>query len=217
MGALMLRHLTINGRKLLILTPLLCCFLASAFKGTEPALLIGIMLALSLSAFVILTWEAMDPNVERFLLSLPVGRGRLVRESYVSGLLALLFGQLLPLLVVWAGHGLAPSHVQALDPSAWGITALTFLALACLICYMLPFRFALGGPKGLTAFAISLVDSLAGLVAWKGMEGLFDGILKLADRMLNHPLQGALGALTVAAFGGISLTLSTRVYGRRAL
>lgn len=217
MGALMLRHLTINGRTLLILTPLLCCLLASAFKGTEPALLIGIMLALSLSSFVIINGEAMDPNVERFLLSLPVSREGLVREGYLSGLLALLVGQLLPLLAVKAGHALAPGHVLALNPSAWGVAALVFLAMACLIFCMLPFRFALGGPRGLAAFAIALVSCLAGLVAWKGMGSLFDGALELANRMLDHPAQGTLGALGVLSFGGLSLTLSTRLYRRRAL
>jgi|GEM_PF-6875234 len=215
MRALILRHGTVNRRVLLLFSPWALIWIAGGLFNSTSALLGGFMLGLVLSAFVMLTHEAMDPNLERFLLSLPVSRAQLVRESYLSGLLALLVGQSLPLLAIKVAHSLAPSRIPSLDPSAWGIAALGFLALATLVCLMLPFRFALGGPKGLMAFAITLVAGLAGLLAWKGLDGLMDGLLRVSERLLEHPAQGALGALGVLAFGVLSLALSVRFYSRR--
>ncbi len=215
MRSLMLRHLNLHRRMLLGFSPIVLLWLALGCKNETAALFAGTMLGLMLSASLLLNGEAMDPNLERFLLSLPTGRAQVVREAYGSGLLALILGQALPLLVFKAGHALLPGHLQAMDPGTWGVAALAVLALTCLVCFMLPFRFALGGPRGLMAFAITLVVLIVGVFAWKGLDGVMETLGTVGGRMLDHPAQGLLGALAVLAFGGLSLALSTRLYGRR--
>lgn len=217
MRALVIRHLSVNRRVLLWFSLWAVIWALGALKGPLAALSGGFLLALVFSAFVMLSHEAMDPNLERFLLSLPVGRGQLVRETYLSGLLAILLGQSLPLLVLMTGHALAPNSIPALDLSSLGVAALLFLALLSLITFMLPFRFALGGPKGLMAFSITLVVILAAVLAWKGLVGLIEAIGALGGWMLDEPRHGLFVALGVLAFAGSSLAFSIRAYEQRTL
>jgi len=212
MRALILRHGRVNRRMLLGFSPLALIWLGVSLKNTEAALGAGMMLGLMLSAFVMLAHEAMNPNLESFLLSLPVNRAQVVCETYLSGLLALMLGQSLPLLMVKAGHALAPTHLQALDPSALGVAGLILLFNACLIFSMLPFRYALGGQKGLMAFSILLVVLLAGFFAWKGLGGVMDMIGTAGNQLLDHPRQGGWAAGGIAAFGASSLALSIRLF-----
>jgi hypothetical protein len=216
MRALILRHGRVNRRMLLGFSPMALIWFAVSLKNTEAALLVGMMMALILSAFVMLAHEAMDPNLERFILSLPVSRAQLVGETYLSGLLALILGQNLPLLTLKVGHALAPVRIQALDPSTLGVAALIFLTLACLIFFMLPFRFALGGQKGLMTFSIILIALLAALFAWKGLGGVMEIVSTVGSRTLDHTGQAVLAALGVLALGGVSLMVSLLTYGRIA-
>jgi hypothetical protein len=214
MRALILRHGTVNRRMLLGFSPMGLIWLAFSLKDTTAALLAGMLLALLLAALITLSHEALDPNLERFLLSLPVSRTLLVSETYLSGLAALILGQSLPLLMVKAGHALAPSRTQPLDGATLGVAALIFGTLACLVFFMLPFRFALGGQKGLMLFSITLIALLAGLFVWKGPNGIMDAVNTMGNQLLDHPLRGLMAGLGVVAFGALSLTISVRTYGR---
>lgn len=213
MLALILRHGRVNRRVLLGFSPMALIWLAMSLRGETAVLLAGSLLGLILSAIVMLTHEAMDPNLERFILSLPVSRVQLVLETYLAGLLALLLGQALPFLINGLGRLLAPAFTLPVTPIAGGVAVMTFFVLACLIFFLLPFRFALGGPKGLMSFSICMVVMLAALIAWKGVNGLMDTLDTLGGQILEHPASGFLGALGVLTFGGLSLTVSVRAYG----
>lgn len=214
MLALILRHGRVNRRVLLGFFPMALIWLAMSLRGETAILLAGSLLGLILSAIVMLTHEAMDPNLERFILSLPVSRVQLVLETYLAGLLALALGQVLPFLMNELGRRLVPAYTVPVTSAAGGVAVMTFFVLACLIFLLLPFRFALGGPKGLLSFSICLVITLASLLAWKGVNGLMDAIDAMGGQILDHPASGLLVALGVMAFGGLSLTVSIRAYGR---
>jgi hypothetical protein len=214
MRALILRHGRVNRRVLLGFSPLALIWLAMSLRGETAVLLIGTLLGLILSAVVMLTHEAMDPNLERFILSLPVSRVQLVWETYVAGLLALILGQVLPFLLNGLGRRLVPAYTVPVTPAAVGVAVMIFFVLACLTFFLLPFRFTLGGQKGLMSFSISVVIILASLIAWKGMNGLMHAIDTMGGLILDHPAFGLLGILGVMAFGGLSLAISIRTYGR---
>lgn len=214
MLALILRHGRVNRRILLGFFPMALIWLAMSLRGETAVLLAGTLLGLILNAIVMFTHEAMDPNLERFILSLPVSRVQLVLETYLAGLLALILGQVLPFLMNGLGRLLAPAFTLPVTPTAGGVAVMTFFVLACLIFFLLPFRFALGGPKGLMSFSICVVILLASLIAWKGVNGLMDAIDTMGGQILDHPASGLLGALGVMTFGGLSLTVSIRIYGR---
>lgn len=216
MRALMLRHLRVNRRALLGFSPLALLWLAMSMRAAAASLSAGFMLALVLGAFVMLSHEAMDPALEQFLLCLPVSRAQLVKETYLSGFLAMALGQGASVLALVLGRRIPPAVGGPIEPGTFGTAAFLYLALVLLVYLMLPFRFALGGRKGLIAFSVSFILLLGGLLGWQGVNGLLDRIGEAGLWVSAQPSHGLLAALGTAALGAASLAISIRTFRFRA-
>jgi len=102
----MLTAWIINRRLLFLFSPLLIFYLASFVRilqrGGNPLAMAAILVFFATILTVITTLQGLFLPVEEFILSLPVSRSQIVRAKYLTSILGLVAGLVLPLLtVVW--------------------------------------------------------------------------------------------------------------------
>ncbi len=212
--ALLLRHFTANRRILIFASPMLLLLWLTLHSGTVAALFSGILIALALFSMVNFN-EALNENLERFVLSLPVSRRQYVADSFAASLGALFLGLALPLAVLALGHALAPQKVQTLSQDALMVAGVVFSALSVFAFSLLPFRFAFGGKSGLMAFSITFVVAIGVAFGWLGWEGFWSAVSRYGGWFTMNNARMGIGILGVLAFGAGSLWTSTLLFERR--
>ncbi len=208
----------LNRRVLYQGSPVFVMYLAQLVilqhKGEVTPLIIMALFITGL-ATTIVTLQGLTLPVEGFLLALPISRTQVVRAKYLTSLMGLVIGLVLPLATAWSAHLVAPARIPAAGPTALGIVALggTFMSLGIFLCLPLVYRF--GPSKGLMTFTVLAILLPAGGLIWKGANGCMDLLESLGNRWLNEPFF-ALGILVAVLLLGVgSLHLSERSYRRR--
>lgn len=207
-----------NRRLLLLMSPLLAFYLSVMVyhQCTKDGLDIPTTAFVIMELLIIVsTFQGLTFDVEAFLVSLPVSRAELVRARYLSSLLGLLAGLLLPLAVAGLVHVLLPGRAAA--PSQTDLRSAGMLAIfdACGLLAFLPFIHAFEPSKGILAFAVTVVLALGGGLAWKGLDGVA-ALFRFFQHALAQP-QPILGILAgLLLLGLASLSMSTWAYARRS-
>ncbi len=207
-----------NRRLLLLMSPILVFYLSLMVytqctkNGIDiPSIAFVIMFLLIIPS----TFQGLTFDVEAFLVSLPVTRAQLVRTKYLTSFLGLLAGLVLPIMVAWTAHALAPGRAAAPTPEELRSVGMLAIIDVFAIFVFLPFVHHFEPAKGILAFSLTVILALGGGLAWKGLEGVEAGFY-FFQRVLAH-LPSALWMVAgVLAFGLASLSLSTWSYRRRA-
>jgi hypothetical protein len=208
MYCLMRRHLFTFRRTFLWACLLyLPVLLAISARGGFPALLVGAQAGFALGLFPAVE-GLLQPKVETFLASLPVTRGQVVREAFLSGPLLLAASQGFFLVAGAAVNGLWHRRAPALEPGILPTAALMFLGFCALLFLFVTLRFTLRG-WGVAAFSVALLIG----ALWQARDGFAWGAARVAQASA-HPLLACLG---LALLGGLGCVVSTRAHDRRDL
>ncbi len=183
-------------------------------EGNSAGLLFSAVMAGAVLSSLVTLQFAFVP-LEGFLLSLPVTRAQVVRAHYLVALMAAFLGvSLLPLLVGVARF-IAPQKVPPLAFETLGLLGVLVSGLVMGLFTFLPFLFRWGGPRGVTAFTLTLLLLLSATLWFKGLDGSLSAVLSLGNRVLDRPAFAAGCSAGLALFSGASLGISTWSYQKR--
>lgn len=214
--ALLLRHFTVNRKLIPVASPMALLILWLGLSGSSPAIAAGVLMGMLLFGLSILQ-EALDENLERFVLSLPISRKQYVKESYLTAATSLLMGQMIPFLALALAHTLFPNKFQGPQADDLAISGLFYCVLSVFIFALLPLRYALGGHKGLAVFSLALVIGVGLTFGSMGWEGTWETLGRLGSMFIVEPIYLIPGWLGSMSLGAASLWVSTRLFERRDL
>ncbi len=210
---------TVNRRQALALAPVLALILALAVlklaQGQPAKFLMGCLFSASLLGGLV-AFQGLASDMEGFLLALPVSRIQVVRARYLTSLAALALGLALPLAVAATAHALAPESVPAPGAEIVAMTGLLGLGLAAGLAAFLPFVYHFGSPKGPIVFMSLLGLACLVLSGVTSADAVFEALLHLLDRALEHREVALRLAGGVLLFVAASLGFSGWTYGRPA-
>jgi hypothetical protein len=208
----------INRRLFYQFSPWLIFYLASsvvAQRGGAPLAMAARLVAFPTILTIIITLQGLFLPVEEFILSLPVSRSQIVLAKYLSSLLGLVVGLMLPLLTVWLGHLLAPVYVPVFSREALGIQGLAVIYLAFGSSLFLPCIYQFGPEKGSTFFSMTFALFVAGCLAWKGIDTCIQSFMDFSRHIMESRIFALAVIAGVLAFGLISLSFSIWTYRQK--
>jgi hypothetical protein len=221
MFALIRMDWTLNRRLIFQLTPLWLLYGGYIFLGGTRGILGGCVMFPTVLGLLLMFSELGSP-IMPFVCALPVSRSRIVMARYLSALLTLTVGLVIPVMLGFLGQRLGwgfwkffneiPASSMADVPA---LLILIALAFSTVIFLYFPFHFRFGAERGLQIFIILDIVALATwtwLTGWDGVQRMHE----LAGQFLDNARWRFESALVVLLLGGISLLVSVQGFKQRS-